>query len=107
VELVTLLQARIKRVMALFAAVGFRQPRSAPHMFEQRRLGYQAIADLLRPHAARLRVSPDDAARTLHGLVLAMTHPMLTDRPIGDPGEIVDIALRGIGRADPLPGSQE
>jgi hypothetical protein len=32
---------------------------------------------------------------------------MLTDRPIGDPGEIVDIALRGIGRADPLPGSQE
>lgn len=107
VELVTLLQARIKRVMALFAAVGFRQPRSAPHMFEQRRLAYQAIADLLRPHAGRLRVDPDDAARTLQGLVLAMTHPMLTDRPIGDPREIVDIALRGIGRADPLPGSQE
>jgi len=107
VELVTLLQARTKRVMALFAAVGFREPTSAPHMFEQRRLGYQAVADLLHPHAARLRVSPDDAARTLHGLVLAMTHPMLTDRPIGDPREIVDIALRGIGRADPLPGSQE
>jgi len=96
VELVEMLQRRIRRVMALFAAVGFRQPQANPEILEQRRLGYEAIAELLRPHAARLRATPDDAARHLHGMVLAMTHPMLTDRPIHDPSEIVDLALNGI-----------
>jgi hypothetical protein len=91
-----MLQRRIRRVMALFAAVGFRQPQANPEILEQRRLGYEAIADLLRPHAARLRTSPEDAARHLHGMVLAMTHPMLTDRPIDDPRDIVDLALNGI-----------
>lgn len=98
VELVEMLQRRIRRVMALFAAVGFRQPLAKPEILEQRRAGYEAIADLLRPHAARLRASPEDAARHLHGLVLAMTHPMLTDRPIDDAREIVDLALNGIAR---------
>lgn len=95
-EVVEMLQRRIRRVMALFAAVGFRQPQAKPEILEQRRLGYEAIADLLRPHAARLRASPEDAARHLHGMVLAMTHPMLTDRPIRDAREIVDLALNGI-----------
>jgi AcrR family transcriptional regulator len=98
IELVEMLQRRIRRVMALFAAVGFRQPQANPEILEQRRLGYEAIADLLRPHGARLRTSPEDAARHLHGMVLAMTHPMLTDRPIHDPREIVDLALNGVVR---------
>jgi AcrR family transcriptional regulator len=98
VELVEMLQRRIRRVMALFAAVGFRQPQASPEILEQRRLGYEAIAELLRPHAERLRTSPEDAARQLHGMVLAMTHPMLTDRPIHDSREIVDLALNGIAR---------
>ena len=98
VELVEMLQRRIRRVMALFAAVGFRQPQANPEILEQRRLGYEAIADLLRPHRARLRSSPEDAARHLHGMVLAMTHPMLTDRPIHDAREIVDLALNGFSR---------
>lgn len=96
VELVEMLQRRIRRVMALFAAVGFRKPQASPEILEQRRRGYEAIADLLRPHAARLRTSPEDAARHLHGMVLAMTHPMLTDRPIHDSREIVDLALNGV-----------
>jgi AcrR family transcriptional regulator len=98
VELVEMLQRRIRRVMALFAAVGFRQPQANPEILEQRRLGYEAIAELLRPHAARLRSSPEDAARHLHGVALALTHPMLTDRPIHDAREIVDLALNGIAR---------
>ena len=98
VELVELLQRRIRRVMALFAAVGFRKPQASPEILEQRRLGYEAIARLLRPHHARLRTSPDAAARHIHGMVLAMTHPMLTDRPIHDPREIVDLALNGVAR---------
>jgi AcrR family transcriptional regulator len=96
-ELVVLLQGRLKRVLALFAALGFRQPKNAPEVMEKRRLNYEAIAALLRPHATLLRMDPDDAARALHGLVLAMTHPMLTDRPLGA-REIVDLALHGIAR---------
>jgi AcrR family transcriptional regulator len=100
VQLVTSLQRRIKRVLALIAAVGFHQPEGTDKekFQEQRKLGYEAVAALLRPHADRLRIAPEDAARHLHGLVLAMTHPMLTDRPIGDPAAIVDIALNGIGQ---------
>ena len=96
VELVEMLQRRIRRVMALFAAVGFRKPQASPEILEQRRRGYEAISELLRPHAARLRTSPEDAARHLHGMVLAMTHPMLTDRPIHDSREIVDLVLNGV-----------
>jgi len=97
-ELVTMLQRRIRRIMALFAAIGFRKPQANPEILEQRRLGYEAIAELLRPHAARLRTSPENAARHLHGMVLAMTHPMLTDRPMADPRAIVDLVLNGIAR---------
>jgi len=96
VELVEMLQRRIRRVMALFAAVGFRKPQASPEILEQRRRGYEAIANFLHPHAARLRTSPEDAARHLHGMVLAMTHPMLTDRPIHDCREIVDLVLNGV-----------
>ncbi|MBO9518875.1 MAG: TetR/AcrR family transcriptional regulator [Porphyrobacter sp.] len=100
IQLVTSLQRRIQRILALIGAVGFHQPAGADKekFQEQRKLGYDAIAALLRPHAAKLRLEPEDAARHLHGLVLAMTHPMLTDRPIGDPAAIVDVALNGIAR---------
>src|SRR6187397_1003448 len=36
VELVEMLQRRIGRIMALFAAVGFRQPQANPEILEQR-----------------------------------------------------------------------
>ncbi|HEU4650726.1 MAG TPA: helix-turn-helix domain-containing protein [Croceibacterium sp.] len=100
VELVEILQRRIRRIMALFAAVGFRKPQASPEILEQRRLGYEAIARLLQPHAARLRASPENAARHLHGIVLAMTHPMLTDRPMQDAREIVDLALNGMAQTN-------
>lgn len=98
IQLVTILQRRIQRILALIGAIGFRQPSGADkeQFQEQRGLTFDAIAALLKPHTARLRLSPEDASRHLHGLVLAMTHPMLTDRPIGDPAAIVDIALNGI-----------
>ncbi len=107
VELVALLKKRIERILALFGAVGFRQPAGAPPIQEQRQRGYAAIADLLRPHADKLRTSPEDTARLLHGLVLSMVHPMLTDRPMDDPREIVNLALRGIGRGQAEAGLRE
>lgn len=96
--IVTSLQTRMRRVLALIAAVGFRDPPDESEMLEQRRLGYAATAELLAPHADALRVDPDRAARVLHGLALAMTHPMLIDTPVTDPAAIVDLVLRGIGR---------
>ncbi|MEO6388273.1 MAG: helix-turn-helix domain-containing protein [Croceibacterium sp.] len=96
VEVVSLTQRRIQRVMALFAAVGFRQPQGRPEILEQRSQGYDAIAKALTPYASQLRTRPDAAARLLHGVVLAMTHPMLTDRPITDPAAVVALVLHGI-----------
>jgi AcrR family transcriptional regulator len=109
VQLVAAMQRRLRRILALFGAVGFRQPAGAAvdEMQKQRKLGYDAIAALLRPHSARLRTDPEEAARLLHGLVLAITHPMLTDRPIGDPAEIVDLALHGIARVPSNPEPRE
>jgi AcrR family transcriptional regulator len=95
IELVGLLQRRLFRMTALFAAVGFRQTQSEPQMIEQRRLNYEALAAVLRPHAHCLRTDPDDAARVLNGLAVALTHPMFTDRPVSDPEEIVEIFLHG------------
>lgn len=98
-QLVGAIQGRLQRILALFGAVGFRQPKGGLNEHEERRrLGYEAIAAVLRPHAARLRTDPDEAARILNGLVLAMSHPMLTDRPASDPARIVDLAINGMAR---------
>jgi AcrR family transcriptional regulator len=96
VELVSQIQHAIGRMMSLFAAVGFRQPRTAPDVAEMRTRGIDAIAEVLQPHAAELRTDPHTAARLVHGLAVSLTHPMLIDKPIGDPRQIVDLALRGI-----------
>jgi len=103
-ELVTVLQRRIRRALALFAAVGFRQPPSHLDHQGQRKLSYELVAAILRPHGTRLRAGPDETARRLTGLVLAMTHPMLTDQPMSDPQAIVDLALNGIALSKPGTG---
>jgi AcrR family transcriptional regulator len=96
VELVSMMQRAIRRLMDLVAAVGFRQPRAVPRFDEFRGQAFDAIASVIRPYADQLRVDPDEAARLLHGMVLSMTNPMMNDRPIHDPAQIVDVVLRGL-----------
>ena len=96
VELVSMMQRAIRRLMDLVAAVGFRQPRAVPRFDEFRGQAFDAIASVLRPYADQLRVDADEAARLLHGMVLSMTNPMMNDRPIHDPAQIVDVVLRGL-----------
>ena len=90
------MQRAILRLMNLVAAVGFRQPRTVPKFEEFRGEAFAAIAHVLEPYRAELRADPAESARILHGMTIAFTHPMMTDRPIHDPGKIVDIFLRGL-----------
>lgn len=98
IELVSQMQRAIRRMMDLIGAVGFRQPRSVPRFDEFRGEAFDAIAAVLGRYPDALRVAPDEAARLLHGMVLSMTHPMMTDRPVDDPARIVDAVLNGIAR---------
>ena len=100
-ELAAILQSRVARVLALFGVVGFRRPLSFEDAHERREAGFAMIAEVLRPHAERLRMTPEVAARHFQGVVLAHTHPMLIDKPELDPARLVDFALYGmLERAD-------
>ena len=53
-----------------------------------------ALIALLATEAGRLRTTPDDAARLLRALALALSHPHLVETP-RPPDEIVDLFLNG------------
>ncbi len=56
-----------------------------------------ALAHLLEPHDAELRLPPAEAGRVFQVVSLAGIHPMITDgSPLGTE-EIVDLLLHGIG----------
>jgi AcrR family transcriptional regulator len=107
VAVVGVMQRRIRRIQALFAAVGFRRP-PFPHDRKkpgQPNLDFSEIAAILEPDRELLRVPPGEAARLLLALVMALTHPMLAGRSDADPESIVDLILNGIARhpASPAP----
>ena len=54
-----------------------------------------ALSRLLAAHRAELAVPPRSAARTLRALTLAMSHPLLVDRP-APPREITRTFLHGV-----------
>lgn len=108
IELAGLLQRRMRRIMALFTAIGFRKPPSIhDHKRDvQRELGF--ITAILEPDCDALRLPPAEAARLLQAMVMALTSPMLTDRPDAAPEDIVDLVLNGIARppvVSPSPAS--
>jgi hypothetical protein len=56
----------------------------------------EPLVGLFAAHADELRVAPDEAARILRGLTLALTHPALIEEPM-TPAAIVDTFLHGTG----------
>jgi AcrR family transcriptional regulator len=100
------LQAHVRRVIqVLYALRSAREPglRSKP---ESGPSGHRhpddadaviaAVADLIAPDADRLRFEPKEAARRLHLLTFAGSHPMITHgQPLTAP-EIVSLLLDGI-----------
>jgi len=90
-EVVLLALRRLTDTWRLLSSVGSRirdrQQRPMPES--------PALARLLTAHRDELAVPPRSAARTLRGLTLAMSHPLLVDRP-ASAREIVRTFLHGV-----------
>ncbi len=95
VEATELLQQRVTHIWQLVSGLsaGVRERLSRPLTVSP------ALVELFAADRDRLRVEPDVAARMLRALTLSLTHPMVAPDPMSAP-EIVDIVLRGVGRAD-------
>jgi AcrR family transcriptional regulator len=100
VAAVQVLQARLRRVFALFHSMRIR-PRPDQQEFHDRqrsdndRLNAALIA-LLEPDVHRLRVPPLDAANALRTMTFALTHPILGNERFTEPEQIVDLLRHGI-----------
>ncbi|MEA2484855.1 MAG: hypothetical protein QOC55_2802 [Thermoleophilaceae bacterium] len=104
VAVVEVIQTRVRRVFALFQALGFRHRGDAGSRADAERdrsLAVAAIAAVLEPDRNRLRLPPNEAAKLLNGLVMALTHPMLSSLDHTDPHDIVELLLHGIARPVP------
>ncbi len=90
-DIVALIQQRSLEVWRVTAAVG---PR-----FHERPKAIEvsdALVRFFKAHREQLRVSPTEAARTMRGLTLTLTHPMLIEEPV-PPRRVVDLFLNGAG----------
>jgi len=107
VRAVDLLQARMRRIVALFHTRRMPPPTPggpaelhAKHRDDNAALT-DALVTVLRPDAGRLRIPPHEAALALRALVFALSHPVLGDGRLSTPAEIVDLVLHGV--LDPSP----
>lgn len=100
--IVKVLQRRNRRILALFHALGARQPpkldKTAQRTDWERSMA--DIAALIEPDRAQLRMAPLEAARLLQGLVIGLSGPLMSDRPDYSAEAIVDLILNGIARRD-------
>jgi AcrR family transcriptional regulator len=100
VAAVAVLQARLRKVFALFHSMRL-APR--PHQPDFRARQHQdnerlnaEIARLLQPDRDRLRVPPDEAANALRAITFALTHPIVGNDRHPRPEQIADVVLHGI-----------
>ena len=100
---VRIMQRRIRRIQALFAAVGYRPPAGPGQKKKESDFGHSELAAILEPDAGRLRVPPIEAARLLLGVVMALTSPIFAGRSDVDPEEIVNLVLNGIASTSDRP----
>jgi AcrR family transcriptional regulator len=84
-------QRRVGDVWRLLSSVGRRaEDRKRKPMPESR-----ALIRLLEAHRDELSVPPRVAARTLRAMTLALSHPLMVDRPT-PPAEIARLYLHGV-----------
>ena len=98
VALATILQRRIQRIQALLAAVGFRRLKSMHNRKNAKRRdpNLSEVAAVIESDRDRLRVPPNEAARLLFAIVMAMTNPVMGGRSDIDPRQIVALFLNGV-----------
>jgi AcrR family transcriptional regulator len=90
-----LIQRRIVDIWKLVSQLGPQhQPADHKPLPDSR-----ALADLFADEPSRLRIEPNDAARLLRALSLALTHPMMTAEP-RIATDIVDLFLNGVAAAE-------
>jgi AcrR family transcriptional regulator len=91
-----LAQRRVVEIWRLVSSLGTR--------FHDRRKGPMvdspALARLLEPYRDELAFPSKVAARMLRGIVFAMSHPMMVEKP-SSPREIAEVFLHGVSKRSP------
>jgi AcrR family transcriptional regulator len=104
-QAIAILEARLRRVISLFAAFQHRPPppkSAAEHeSAEQRRRADNArlnaaLVTAIGPDADRLRLPVEQAADLIRGLTFTVTHPVIGASFSSEPRVIVDTLLHGI-----------
>jgi AcrR family transcriptional regulator len=98
---VVILQDRLRRVFALFGSLRLYKETPDRDSFRTKQQADNevidgAIAALIRPDQARLRLDVMEAAGALRAISFVITHPILGDQRLADPQQIVDLVLHGI-----------
>jgi AcrR family transcriptional regulator len=99
VELATVMQGRLIRVIALMMALGMPgPPMSAKERRARNQLITAAVARLIEPDRLAFRYPPNEVARLLRLLLFTGSHPTINDGDSLKPIEIVDLLLDGVLR---------
>jgi AcrR family transcriptional regulator len=95
---VAIIQARVASLWRILNAFGepAERPRGPRERQEATSAIVQALAAMLEPDRARLRMKPMEAADLLRGVSIASSHPGLTMGEPRSPHEIVSVLLHGI-----------
>jgi AcrR family transcriptional regulator len=105
---VEIAQGRLAKVFKLFMAMRMHQRpdwKGAPEERDKARAdgvrADEAFADILKPDAGRLRLTPDEVVHRLRLMTFAATHPLISDGRTLTAEEIVDFALDGVRKHEP------
>jgi AcrR family transcriptional regulator len=95
----TIVQQRVEAIWKLMAAVGRSKP--PDQVADRQRLpNTTALIELFEPDAHRLRRDAATCAQLFRGVILAGSHPALSEEPLA-PAEIVSVFLDGVRGTDP------
>ena len=106
---VTVVQDRLRRVIALFHVLRLAPPSPAEvgdlraRQAEDTQRLTAALVTLLEPFADQLRRPPAETAALLRTVTFALTHPMLGDSVQALPDQITDLVLHGLATAPTPP----
>jgi AcrR family transcriptional regulator len=92
---VVLMQQRVADIWRLYSTLSSRSHGPTRHP----PVALEPLVSLFTTYRGQLTVEPDDAARLLRALTLAMTHPMLVGEAMA-PAEIVNLFLHGVGATE-------
>jgi AcrR family transcriptional regulator len=105
---VEIAQGRLSKVFKLFMALRMHQRpdwKGAPEERDKARAdgarADAAFADILKPDADQLRLTPDEVVHRLRLMTFAATHPLISDGRTLTAEEIVDFALDGVRLHEP------